>query len=819
MIIETYAFMVLQDMDYSRLDRVQLLKEIEALQKENEQLKLSVYISQKENIISDDERKLLRLLVEAIPAAAVYLDDTKMFFNKAAEELTGYKTSEITTVSGWFNLLFNDSTQAFSIYNKAKGEGFPTSVTIPLTTKDGAIQYVEFSAYKYAECEIWIMNNGTAKKTLEKALLEKNTLLKSILESPKGMIIFSLDKEYCYTAFTLSHKEVMKKIWNADIAVGLCMLDIIKNPIDKENAKLSFDRALSGEYFIECEEYGADDLYRTIWENRYSPMYSENNEIIGLTVFVTDISERINAKRELTESESRINTLFDSAPVLIWMSGTDTTSSFFNKQWLEYRGRSIEEEQGLGWMEGIHPDDLEMCKKIFEESFKKRQPLKVEYRLKRADGEYCYMLDNGVPRYLPTGEFAGFIGSCIDISHIKKVEEALLKSKTRNKALLSALPDMMFMFSREGYLIDYNAEDNASPYMKPAEFLGKNISDILPQDTASLTMEMINKASSTGEMQTFEYELKLDGLKFYEARLVPCGFDRFIAVIRDVTEKRYAEKALKESAQIQKLIFEGSNDLVCVQDLEGRYLFIIGSDQFDKKADDIIGKMPHDVLKIISASEVMADFSKVLSTGERLTKESHIELKGQSVWFLVAMFPLKNELGDITSIATVARNITQLKQAESVLRKLSRAVEQSSASIIITDINGNIEFINKKTSELTGYAPEELIGKNPRIFKSGETLPEEYKKLWQTIKSGGEWRGEFHNKKKNNELFWELASLSALRDENEIITHFLAIKEDITFRKEMEGLLRSALDKAEESNKLKSNLLNNMSHELRTPMC
>jgi PAS domain S-box-containing protein len=132
------------------------------------------------------------------------------------------------------------------------------------------------------------------------------------------------------------------------------------------------------------------------------------------------------------------------------------------------------------------------------------------------------------------------------------------------------------------------------------------------------------------------------------------------------------------------------------------------------------------------------------------------------------------------------------KQAEEKLLKLSRAVEQSSASVVITDLDGKIEYVNPKFTQLTGYTSTEAIGQNPRILKSGEKLAAEYKQMWEIIKSGKEWQGEFHNKKKNGELYWESASISPIKDASGKITHYLAVKEDITEKKSLEAqLLRS----------------------------
>ncbi len=136
------------------------------------------------------------------------------------------------------------------------------------------------------------------------------------------------------------------------------------------------------------------------------------------------------------------------------------------------------------------------------------------------------------------------------------------------------------------------------------------------------------------------------------------------------------------------------------------------------------------------------------------------------------------------------RELGERTKAEERLRKLSHAVDQSPLSIVITDRHGTIEYANPHFSQLTGYPLDELLGKNPRILKSGFTPPDEYRNLWDTILGGGEWRGEFHNLKKNGEYFWEMAMISPIRDQSGAISNFIAIKEDITERKRLESQLR-----------------------------
>jgi PAS domain S-box-containing protein len=135
-----------------------------------------------------------------------------------------------------------------------------------------------------------------------------------------------------------------------------------------------------------------------------------------------DITERKRAEERLRESEARFQAMADKAPVLIWMTGIDGLCNYFNKPWLEFTGRTLEQEVGTGWIEGVHPDDVQSCHDGFFPAYHARKPFSMEYRLKRAGGEYRWMIESGIPRYTSGGEFAGYIGSNIDITELKRAE-------------------------------------------------------------------------------------------------------------------------------------------------------------------------------------------------------------------------------------------------------------------------------------------------------------------------------------------------------------------------------------------------------------
>ncbi len=276
-----------------------------------------------------------------------------------------------------------------------------------------------------------ITDRKRAEDELRRSEIElrvKNELLQSILDSPKDIIIFSLDSHYCYKAFTTSHKVTMKKIWGVDIEIGMNMLDLISNPDDRKKAKANFDRTLSGEQLVFIEDYGDENLSRSFWENRYSPIFAEDGHITGLTVFVMDISSRMRDQEKLSKSEKALKEAQKLSKTGSWEMDLRTGAL----EWSEELYRIFELENidnddlYQAFQNRVYKEDAPLLNQKIQNLIEKGESYVIEHRIYTKGDDLKHVLCKGEPLFNEQKKVIAIRGVTLDITE-KKVQEKLIE--------------------------------------------------------------------------------------------------------------------------------------------------------------------------------------------------------------------------------------------------------------------------------------------------------------------------------------------------------------------------------------------------------
>lgn len=289
-------------------------------------------------------------------------------------------------------------------------------------------------------------------------------------------------------------------------------------------------------------------------------------------------------------------------------------------------------------------------------------------------------------------------------------------------------------------------------------------------------------------------------------------------VVSDISRRKQAELELQAKTAFLEALTEATPDGVLVVDRTGHRI------RENRKFAEMFEFPPallrtsEDAPLLQHVTQMAKDSDAFLARVQSLyshpqeSSRDEIELKNGTVLDRYSS-PVTGEDGQYFGRIWTFRDITERKRREDTLRQLSAAVEQSPVSVVITDREGRISYVNRKFTECTGYSFDEALGRNPSILKSGYSSPQMYRELWSTVLSGREWHGEFRNRRKNGELYWETAVISPIVDAGGSIEHLLAVKEDITERRALEGELRQA-QKLEAIGQLAAGI----AHEINTPI-
>lgn len=401
-----------------------------------------------------------------------------------------------------------------------------------------------------------------------------------------------------------------------------------------------------------------------------------------------------------------------------------------------------------------------------------------------------------------------------EIRSRKKLESFLLEGDEKYHTLFANSPDA-YLIIIDGVFADCNQATERILGYNREQIIGNPPAFFSPEfqpdgrKSAESANEIIREALRNGK-NTFEWvHRKYDGSEFMVEVSIGLmklqGKPALFTTWRDISERKLAEELLKASETRFKTIFNEAPLGIALIDSSTGHIYEVNP-MFAKITERTLEEIVNiDWMSITHPDDIHADLANMAAMNAGKTngfqmEKRYLNKEGSSIWINMTIASIDVEDKAHPQHLCMIENITERKRAREEKRKiddqirtLSLAIEQSPVVTVITDVTGNIEFANPKFYEITGYSAEEVIGKNPRILSSGNKSRSEYKELWETILSGRNWHGVFRNKKKNGEFYWESAIISPVKNEEGAITHFLAVKEDITERKQSKKMLQDII--------------------------
>ncbi|MEI6695102.1 MAG: PAS domain S-box protein [Bacteroidota bacterium] len=384
----------------------------------------------------------------------------------------------------------------------------------------------------------------------------------------------------------------------------------------------------------------------------------------------------------------------------------------------------------------------------------------------------------------------------------KKSEEVLFESEQKYRLIFEYSPFGLISFNDKGIIVACNENFIKIIGSSKEKLIGLNMLNLPDKKIHAVVKQALN-----GETAYYEgtyHSITSEKKTTARAIFAPIedenkGIKGGVGIIEDISEQNLANELLQKNEERFRNISTSISDI--------SYSFKIEADGVIE-IDWIYGAVEKITAYTIEELLLMGSWGKLVIEEDFPAFTQHIlevkpgnadscqlrikNKKGEIVWIQASSKSVKNQSDDSLFLFGGIIDITERKQQEEESRKLSTAVEQSSTSIVITDLRGNIEYVNPCFTKITAYSLEEVIGKNPRFLQSGFTPQETYIQMWKIISSGGIWKGEFCNKKKNGEIYWESASISPIINEKGIVTHYVAIKEDISERRNVDSLLKAS---------------------------
>jgi diguanylate cyclase (GGDEF)-like protein/PAS domain S-box-containing protein len=668
-------------------DNITVRKKDEQALRESEQALQGVLQSTADGILAVDSENRVLFVNERfgemwkIPASVLASKDDAVLLQNVLEQLI--KPQEFLKE---VQDLYQSKQESFDVLNFKDGRVFERlSRTLIRDEQDSG--------------RVWSFRDVTQRKQAEEQLRESEEKFRGLLDSQEGSImIYDFDGVHHY-ANRVSVDSIASSGTAQDI-IGKRLHDLYPAStadwqLDQIRQVFTTGQGVGGDF-----EYAVDNQ-SSWWHLNLQPIRNASGQVVQVMVNSLNITERKRAEQALRESEERFHSLADTAPVLIWMSGTDTLCNFFNQPWLDFTGRTLEQELGNGWTDGVHTGDFQRCLDTYLQAFHTRQPYSMEYRLRRADGEYRWIVDHGVPRFLSDGSFIGYIGTCLDISDRKRIEEELRDSEARTATILRVSPVVIGVSTAaEGRYTDVNNAFERVLGYSQAEVIGHTSFDLNLWVDNDTRPNILREIQAHGRVENLEIRIRRKSGEVFPALIfitpitlhdTPC----LLTMMMDITERKHVEEQLRETGDTLQTIIYSSPLAILTLDAEDRVTMWnpAAEAMFGWSDKQILGQA-NPTVPTTKTKEYEALRQATLS-GMAFSNLDTLRLKKDGTQFPVSLSvaPLRGQQSQVIGRMHVIADITERKKLQEELRQQATTDE-------LTRISNRRHFMELAQSEI-----------------------------------------------------------------------------------------------------------------------
>ena len=602
---------------------------------------------------------------------------------------------------------------------------------------------------------------------------------------------------------------------------SVCVQDVTSDPRVKVWRDLAVRYGYNSSIALPLKDEN-NVVFGTIQVYGDKPHVFTNDEVLLLERLAADLAygistlrvrqERLQVQQQLHRSEEMYRNLVESINDIIYEIDNFGTITYMSPVFEKVAGYPIPEVVGKNFLSLIYPDDRPWLMEYLRNSDEIKYDY-IEFRGITKEGDIRWF--HSKPRSIrKNGEVTGRSGVMVDITQQKKAEEALRESE-------EALNDAQELAGLGSWETDFKSGETSwsrnftrlfAIRDKGAKRSYEQLRQVIHPDDLERTDKIYDAVVDRKSAVEFEHRIvlpdrKIRWLKHIIKPVLRKGKMTGVkGSVIDYTSTKEKEFQIRFQNDRLRAMMQATPDLVFINDKNGvcREYFTNGTNKTFLPEDQVVGS---DLTMVFgeNAGFHLEKIREALSTGNLVTYEYTMQNGVGPHYYESRLLPFGED------VLVFTRDITESRKATRQLRILSQAMEQSPISIVVTDLEGNIEYVNPWFAHLTGYTMEDLIGNNPRVLKSGRHTNEFYAHLWSEIRQGRLWQGQIQNMKKNGEFYWESAIISPVKNEYGEITNFIGLKEDITEKVRSEQLLKESIF-------TRDRLFSIIAHDLRGPI-